>query len=86
VTVRRAALTLTGMVAVGLLAGCSGGDDAEPSPASTSQAPSSARTPPPISPRTTVSFSPQPTVPDTVPPSSGVPIPVPSDSDHQLRT
>jgi hypothetical protein len=57
------------MVAVGLLAGCSGRDDAEPSPASTSSAPSSARTPPPTS------------LPDTVPPSSGVPIPIPSAPD-----
>ena len=65
-----------GLVAVGLLPGCSGGeDDAEPDPATTSAAPSSARTPPPISPRTTLSFSPGSTLP---PSSGGVHVPIPS--------
>ncbi|MBB3675707.1 hypothetical protein [Modestobacter versicolor] len=76
---RRRAVAVA-LVAAGLLAGCSGEEDADPAPSSTSQAPSSARTPPPISPRTTVTFSPGSTLPGTVtpPPGSGLPVPVPS--------
>ncbi|WP_138734523.1 hypothetical protein [Modestobacter excelsi] len=79
-TRRRAPGAATGLLAVALLAGCSGGDD-DPGPAPTtaavSVAPSSARTPPPISPRTTISFAPDSSL--SPPNGGGVPVPIPSD-------
>jgi uncharacterized lipoprotein YbaY len=77
VTRRGVGAMAAGLIAATLLAGCSGGADDEPGPesASTSVAPSSARTPPPISPRTTVSLSPG----TTLPPSADTAVPVPSE-------
>jgi hypothetical protein len=78
VTRRRAGLAAGALVAAGLLAGCSGGDDEAPAP-STSPAPSSLRTPPPISPRTTVTLSPETSVPQPLSPSvTDFPVPIPS--------
>ncbi|WP_041795367.1 hypothetical protein [Modestobacter italicus] len=75
-TRRRAGGAVAGLLAVVLLAGCSGGDEPSPAPTTApSAAPSSARTPPPISPRTTVSSSPE----STLSPPGGVPVPIPSD-------
>jgi hypothetical protein len=77
VTRRWAGGAAGGLLAVALLAGCSGGDDPAPAPTTApSAAPSSPRTPPPISPRTTVSLSPGSTLPT---PGGGVPVPIPSD-------
>ena len=76
-TRRRAVGVVVGLMAVALLAGCSGDDDPAPAPTTApSAAPSSARTPPPISPRTTISSSPDSTL---SPPGGGVPVPIPSD-------
>jgi hypothetical protein len=80
VTRRPAGGAAVGLLAVALLAGCSGNGDDDPGPAPTtavSVAPSSARTPPPISPRTTVSFTPDSSL--SPPNDGGVPVPIPSD-------
>jgi hypothetical protein len=78
VTRRRVGPAAAALVAAGLLAGCSGGDDEGPAP-STSSAPSSPRTPSSISPRTTVTFSPETSVPQPLPPSvTDFPVPIPS--------
>ncbi|MCW2508692.1 MAG: hypothetical protein JWP68_1840 [Modestobacter sp.] len=76
----RAGLVATAMVAAGLLAGCSGGDDETPTPSTT---PSSARTPPAITPSGTAPLPSGTTLPETLPPASGTGVPVPIPSQPQ---
>ncbi len=75
-TRRPAGPVATALVAVGLLAGCSGGDD-EPAPAPpTSVAPSSAGTPPSLPPQGTLTLPPGVTPTPSV--GTGAPVPIPT--------